>query len=67
MEWDHIVPWFGRHEIVKGAAYSFYEFTSDTLLDDADWLKKLPSARHPAWVAPFVSPDNLSCPARDPF
>jgi hypothetical protein len=67
MEWDHIVPWFGRHEIVKGAAYSFYEFTSDTLLDDADWLKKLPSARHPAWVAPLVSPDNLSCPARDPF
>ena len=67
MEWDHMVPWFGRHEIVKGAAYSFYEFTSDTLLDDAGWLKKLPSVRHPAWVAPFVSPDNLSCPARDPF
>ncbi|MGA2184840.1 MAG: DUF3160 domain-containing protein [Bryobacteraceae bacterium] len=67
MEWDHIVPWFGHHEIVKGAAYSFYEFTADTLLDDADWLKKLPSQPHPAWVAPFVSPNNLSCPARDPF
>jgi hypothetical protein len=67
LEWDHVVPWFGRHEIVKGAAYSFYEFTSDLLLDDADWLKKLPAERHPAWVAPYVSPDNLSCPARDPF
>jgi hypothetical protein len=67
MEWDNIVPWFGRHEIVKGASYSYYEFTSDTLLDDAGWLDKLPSEHHPAWIAPFVSPDNLSCPARDPF
>ena len=67
LEWDHAVPYFGRRQVVKGAAYSFYEFASDTLLNDAGWLKKLPSQPRPAWVAPFVSPDNLSCPARNPF
>ena len=67
LEWDHTVPYFGRHEIVKGAAYSYYEFTAGTILDDADWLKRVASEPHPAWVAPFVSPQVLSCPARDPF
>ena len=67
LEWDHTVPYFGRHEIVKGAAYSFYEFNSGSLLSDAEWLKRLPSQRHPAWVAPYISSHPLSCPARDPF
>ena len=67
LEWDHTVPYFGRHEIVKGAAYSFYEFTGDKLLDDDDWLKRVATEPHPAWIAPFVSPQVLSCPARDPF
>src|SRR5262249_50690097 len=40
LEWDHVIPFFGRHEIVKGAAYSFYEFSSPELLNDADWAKK---------------------------
>jgi hypothetical protein len=67
LEWDHSVPFYGRQEIVKGAAYSFYEFVSEVLLNDQDWLKKLPSQSHPAWVAPYVSANNLSCPARKPF
>jgi hypothetical protein len=67
LEWDHTVPFFGRHEIVKGAAYSFYEFSSNTLLNDADWIKKLPAQPHPAWIAPYVSQKPLSCPPRDPF
>jgi hypothetical protein len=67
LEWDHVVPFFGRHEIVKGAAYSFYEFSSPSLLNDADWLKRLPSQPHPAWIAPFVSSKELSCPPNDPF
>jgi hypothetical protein len=67
LEWDHAVPFFGRREIVKGAAYSYYEFLSDTLLNDADWLKKVAAQPHPAWVAPYVSAKSLSCPARKPF
>jgi hypothetical protein len=67
LEWDHTVPFFGRHEIVKGAAYSFYEFSSMTVLNDADWLKRLPSQSHPSWIAPYLSQRQLSCPARDPF
>jgi hypothetical protein len=67
LEWDHTVPFFGRHEIVKGAAYSFYEFSSSALLNDADWVKRLPAQPHPSWIAPYLSQKLLSCPARDPF
>jgi hypothetical protein len=67
LEWDHTVPYYGRREIVKGSAYSFYEFKSNSLLNDADWLKAVATQAHPAWVAPYVSPQVLSCPARNPF
>jgi len=67
LEWDHTVPFFGRREIVKGAAYSFYEFSSNTLLNDAEWMQKLPTQPHPSWIAPYISQKLLSCPARDPF
>jgi len=67
LEWDHTVPFFGRREAVKGAAYSYYEFQSGTLLDDSDWLKKVATQPHPAWVAPYISASALSCPARKPF
>jgi hypothetical protein len=67
LEWDQTVPYFGRHEIVKGAAYSFYEFSSNALLQDADWMKQLPTEAHPSWIAPYISQKQLSCPARDPF
>jgi hypothetical protein len=67
LEWDHTVPFFGRREIVKGASYSYYEFQSDTLLNDSDWLKEVATQPHPAWVAPYISANELSCPARKPF
>ena len=67
LEWDHAVPYYGRREIVKGAAYSFYELVSGALLNDEDWLKKLPSQPRPAWIAPYVSANRLACPARNPF
>jgi hypothetical protein len=67
LEWDHAVPYYGRRELVKGAAYSFYELVSGTLLNDQEWLKQLPSQPRPAWIAPYVSANKLSCPARNPF
>jgi len=67
MEWDHIVPFFGRRHIVKGSVYSFYEFVSDRLLNDAEWLEILPSRPHPDWVTPFISRSQPACPPRNPF
>jgi hypothetical protein len=67
MEWDHIVPFFGRREIVKGSVYSYYEFASGVLLNDAEWREKLPAQAHPNWIAPFISRMKLSCPVSDPY
>ena len=67
LEWDQIVPFFGRQEIVKGSVYSYYEFASPTPLNDAEWRAGLSVAARPAWAAPFVSKAVLSCPAKDPY
>ncbi|WP_295455364.1 DUF3160 domain-containing protein [uncultured Thiodictyon sp.] len=65
MEWDQVVPFYGRRQLVKGGVYSFYEFASPRLLDDAAWREMLGSQAHPAWIAPFVSHQTL--PEGDPF
>ena len=65
MEWDRVVPFYGRRQLVKGAVYSFYEFASERLLDDAAWREMLGTQAHPAWIAPFVS--RLDLPEGDPF
>lgn len=67
MEWDQVVPYFGRREIVKGVVYSYYQFVSPTPLDDTAWRSRLPGHPHPDWVAPFLVPDALPCPAGDPY
>lgn len=67
MEWDHIVPYFGRRQIAKGAVYSYYEFTSDQLMNDREWLDSLPSQQHPKWISPFISRSQPTCPPRNPF
>ena len=40
LEWDQVVPYFGRREIVKGSIYSYYEFPSSTPLTDLTWAGK---------------------------
>jgi hypothetical protein len=40
LEWDQVVPYFGRREIVKGSIYSYYEFASPTPLTDLAWAGK---------------------------
>jgi hypothetical protein len=67
MEWDHIVPYYGRRQIAKGAVYSYYEFVSEQLMDDAEWLRSLPSRQHPAWISPFLSRSSPACPPRNPY
>jgi hypothetical protein len=67
LEWDQIVPFFGRREIVKGSVYSYYELSSPVPLSDLDWRARLASEARPAWVTPYISNENLSCPAKDPY
>jgi hypothetical protein len=67
LEWDQIVPYFGRREIVKGSIYSYYELQSPVPLSDADWRARLAGEARPAWVTPFLSNEILSCPAKDPY
>jgi hypothetical protein len=40
LEWDQVVPYFGRREIVKGSVYSYCEFPSPTPLTDLNWAGK---------------------------
>jgi hypothetical protein len=67
LEWDQIVPYFGRQEIVKGSIYSYYELQSPVPLSDAEWRTRLAGEARPAWVTPFISNEILSCPAKDPY
>jgi hypothetical protein len=67
LEWDQIVPFFGRREIVKGSVYSYYELSSPVPLSDIDWRKRVAGEARPAWVTPYISNENLSCPAKDPY
>jgi hypothetical protein len=54
LEWDQVVPFYGRREIVKGSVYSYYEFESPTLLDDVQWREKVISQPRPDWVKPYI-------------
>ena len=67
LEWDQIVPYFGRREIVKGSVYSYYELSSPAPLGDLDWRARLAGEARPPWVTPYISKENLSCPAKDPY
>jgi hypothetical protein len=67
LEWDHVVPYYGRRQIVKGAVYSFYELVSKSLLNDEEWRQRLPTEKPPAWIRPYLAATALSCPPRDPF
>ncbi len=63
LEWDNLVPFFGRHEIVKGPVYSYYEFKSENLLNDKEWAEKVKSQSILPWVKPYFTPSNVSYPA----
>ena len=58
MEWNHIVPFYGRHEIVKGSVYSYYEFESKQILNDKEWQKKVTNQKFLPWINPFITTQN---------
>lgn len=55
IEWNHIVPFYGRHQIVKGAVYSYYEFKSSELLNDEEWRMKVENQEFLYWIKPYIS------------
>jgi Protein of unknown function (DUF3160) len=67
LQWDQIVPYFGRRAIVKGSVYSYYEFTAPGALDDSAWRARVDAQPRPAWVGAHVSGAQLACPAKPPF
>jgi Protein of unknown function (DUF3160) len=62
LEWDFTVPFFGRQQIVKGSVYSYYEFSSNQLLNDKEWLQMVDSKDFLPWIKPFISKQNISYP-----
>jgi hypothetical protein len=60
MEWDFIVPFYGRHQIVKGSVYSYYEFQSNQLLNDNDWREKVNQQEMLTWIKPFVTHESAA-------
>jgi hypothetical protein len=66
LEWDAVVPAFGRHDIVKGSIYAYHEFVSDKPISDADWRKAVDGTPHPSWVQPYLSKAELPCPPKLP-
>ena len=63
MEWDNIVPFYGRHEIVMGSVYSYYEFDSRSLLNDKEWTDKVKMQPLQPWVNSFVTKQEKDNPA----
>jgi len=63
MEWDNIVPFFGRHEIVLGGTYSYYEFKSEKLLNDKEWTDMVKTQSLPAWTNSFATKQEKANPA----
>ncbi|TDR38995.1 uncharacterized protein DUF3160 [Tahibacter aquaticus] len=67
LEWDQVVPYFGRRAIVKGSVYSYYEFSAPAPLQDAQWRKQVDKQARPPWIDALISDKGLSCPAKAPF
>lgn len=64
-EWDYVVPFFGRHQLVKGSIYSYYEFTSTSLMNDKEWNTALYKQPFLPWIKPFVLPVDFKAKAQD--
>jgi len=60
MEWNYVVPFYGRHEIVKGSIYSYYEFQSKQLLNDLEWREKVTKQDFLPWIKPYITDQSAS-------
>jgi hypothetical protein len=55
MEWNYIVPYYGRYQLVKGSIYSYYEFESTEVLNDEEWRQKINTQELLPWIKPYVT------------
>ena len=60
MEWNYIVPFYGRHQIVKGSIYSYYEFKSNQIINDIEWREKVTKQEYLPWIKPYLTEQNAS-------
>lgn len=54
MEWNLLMPFYGRRQIVKGAVYSYYEFANSTPISDQDWRSRIGEQEVNPWIKRFV-------------
>jgi hypothetical protein len=66
-EWDLIVPYYGRRQIVKGCVYSLYSFIEPNPVSDTDWRSEIDKHELPDWIKMYVTEKKLSCPAKISF
>jgi Protein of unknown function (DUF3160) len=66
LEWDQIVPFYGRREIVKGAVYSYYSMVARAPIDDEKWRESVDKQSRPDWIGHYLAAAKLECPAREP-
>ena len=59
-EWNYIVPYYGRRQIVKGSIYSYYEFESQELLNDEEWRERINKQAVLPWVEPYITRQRTS-------
>jgi Protein of unknown function (DUF3160) len=67
LEFDLVVPFFGRRQVVKGAVYAYHELTSRAPMTDEEWRKRAGSEPLVKWAEPFVARTLLTCPPKSPF
>ena len=60
MEWNYIVPYCGRYQVVKGSIYSYYEFESKELLNDEEWRQGINKQAVLSWVKPYITSSPAS-------
>ncbi len=54
LEWNLIVPYHGRRQIVKGPVYSLYELIKNVPVTDSEWRAEIENHSLPEWVRPFI-------------
>ena len=60
MEWNYIVPFYGRHQIVKGSIYSYFEFKSNQIVNDTEWREKFSKQEFLPWIKPYITEQKAS-------
>jgi hypothetical protein len=60
IEWNYIVPFYGRKQIVKGSVYSYYEFKSNQLINDEEWRLKAAKQEFLPWIKPYITYQKVS-------